>query len=161
MEIYNHFEYARRIARKLKDVEHSDKRPRFFEAHGIEDLYSFDEKLSSISGFVLIAVDGCESESVYNGADGLFDSRHYAYLVACNAITDKPASITLAMEKSRAICKQIRNALFADMNLTGYLSRNTAINGIGPIGDNFYGCMLSIDIDEPDDRGFNKDFWLK
>ena len=36
MEIYNHFEYARRIARKLKDVEHTDKRPRFFEAHGIE-----------------------------------------------------------------------------------------------------------------------------
>lgn len=161
MEIYNHFEYGKRIASTLKAIDHHQGRKRFFEAHGLEDLFELEEVLSSVNGTILIAVDGCESESNYNRADGVMDTRHYAYIIASPTIGDQPASITAAIDKSRKLCKQVRNLLLHDPDLMGYLNRNTEMNGIGPIGDNFYGCMLSFSIDEPDDLQLNPDDWKK
>lgn len=161
MEIYNHFEYGKRIASTLKAIDHHQGRKRFFEAHGLEDLFELEEVLSSVNGTILIAVDGCESESSYNGADCVMDTRHYAYILACHALSDQPASITAAINKSRKLCKQVRNLLLSDINLLGFLNRNTEMNGIGPIGDNFYGCMLSFEINEPDELQLDPDAWKK
>ena len=71
MEIYNPFEYGKTLAIRLKPIAHTPEKPRFFTAFGLEDLYNFNEKLSSVSGMILIAVDGCESESKRNEADAL------------------------------------------------------------------------------------------
>lgn len=141
---YDHFEYGEALARSLKDISHTSQRKRFFTAFGLEDLINFEDHLSSVEGTILIAVDGHESESEDNGADGLNDKQIYSFIVARNTISGKPDTINQAAKQCKLICKQIRNKLLADPSLAGYIDRNTQITGIGPIGDNFYGAVLTF-----------------
>lgn len=155
MEIYNHFAYGRKLAEKLKPIAPHH----FYTAYGLEDLPDFEDRLSSVAGYVLIAVNGYESDSSDNRADGLTDTMQYAFIVAHNTVSDRQETIEAAFESSRAICKQIRNALLLDDELRGYIHKETQINGIGPIGDNFYGCMLSFSVTIPESYHLSADYW--
>lgn len=73
MEQYSHYEYGELLANKLKPISHTPEHPHFFTAFGFEDLFGFEDKLSNVTGMVLIAVDGMESESSDNNGDGLTD----------------------------------------------------------------------------------------
>lgn len=159
MEIYNHFYYGESLARCLKDIAHTDNHPRFFTAFGIEDLYNFDDKLSSVTGTILIAVDGLESDSTDNGFDSINDRRTYSFIVARNTANDRPATITAAAEQCRVLAKQIRNYLFQKAELQGIIDRNTQITGIGPIGDNFYGVILTFSLSEPEEFFIDANYW--
>lgn len=159
MEIYNHFVYGETLARRLKAIAHTDDRPRFFTAFGIEDLYNFDDKLSSVTGTILIAVDGLESDSTDNGFDSINDRRTYSFIVARNTVNDRPATITAAAEQCRILAKQIRNYLFQKTELQGLIERSTQITGIGPIGDNFYGVILTFSLSEPEEFYIDATYW--
>lgn len=159
MDIYNHFSYGEQLAIRLRSISHTPEKPRFFEAFGLEDLYNLDDKLSNVTGMILIAVNGYESESRDNGGDGLNDALQYSFIVARNTISDRPQTITSAFEECRPVCKQIRNVLFQDPQLSYAIDRNTQINGIGPIGDNFYGCMITFTIHEAEDFFIDATFW--
>lgn len=133
--------------------------PRFFTAFGIEDLYNFDDKLSSVIGTILIAVDGHESDSTDNGYDSPNDRRTYSFIVARNTVNDRPATISQAAEQCRILTKQIRNHLLNQQNLQGVIDRNTQITGIGPIGDNFYGVILTFSLTEPEEFYIDPTYW--
>lgn len=156
---YNHFEVGEQFAIALKAVSHTPSKPRFFTAFGIEDLYNLNDKLSSVTGTIFIAVDGYESTSEGNSADSLTDDLTYAFIIAANTITDRPETINQTAAECRVIAKQIRNKLFHDPKLKGYISRNTSINGIGPIGDNFYGVALFFTLQEPEDFIIDQSYW--
>lgn len=96
---YDHFEYGEALARSLKDISHTSQRKRFFTAFGLEDLINFEDHLSSVEGTILIAVDGHESESEDNGADGLNDKQIYSFIVARNTISGKPDTINQAAKQ--------------------------------------------------------------
>ena len=132
---YDHFAYGEALASALKAISHTSQKKRFFTAFGLEDLISLDDSLSSINGTILIAVDGCESESEDNEADSLNDKQVYSFIVARNTISGNPETINQAAKQCKSICKQIRNKLLKDIK---YVDRNTQINGIGPIGDTFF-----------------------
>ncbi|WP_291528604.1 hypothetical protein [Bacteroides sp. UBA939] len=159
MGIYNHFEYGKQLAIQLKPISHTEAKPRFFEAFGLEDLFNLDDKLSSVTGMILVAVDGYESDSQDNGADSLNDTLQFTFIVARNTISDRPQTITAAFKECRIVCKQIRNKLFHDPKLLSIINRSTQINGIGPIGDNFYGCMITFSIQEGEDFFIDETFW--
>lgn len=147
---FNFFSYAEMLATQLKAVGHTISSTRFFPSFGLEDLVSFTDRLSSLDGFVMIAVDGFESESSDNHADALDETRHYGIIICRNTVADVPSSITHAFSESDRLCRQVRNRMFHE--LQPYISRDTEINGIGPIGDNFYGCLLSFSL--RDTHGF-------
>lgn len=159
METYNHFTYCETLARRLKAIAHTDDRSRFFTAFGIEDLYNFDDKLSSVVGTILIAVDGHESDSTDNGADTLTDHRAYSIIIARNTINDRPHTISQAAEHARVLAKQIRNKLLNEPHLQGIIDRGTQITGIGPIGDNFYGVILTFSLSEPEEFIIDQTYW--
>ncbi len=159
MDIYNHFAYGESIARKLKDIAHSDDHPRFFTAFGLEDLYNFTDKISSVKGIILIAVDGCESDSTDNGHDALTDRLTYSFIVAGSTVNDRPQTLDTTVAKCRSIAKQIRNHLFLQPTLRQVIDRNTQITGIGPIGDNFYGVILTFAIEENEQFFLDQTFW--
>lgn len=149
--VYDHFTRMEEMARTLKAVAHTDSRPRFFKAWGLEDLFTLADKISAVSGFVLIAVDGCESQSRDNHGDGLTETRQYGTIIARSAPNDRPAKIAAAFDDSRRLLTGVRNRLFQDPGLLGYIDRDTELTGIGPIGDNFYGCLLSFSVTVPED----------
>lgn len=66
MKIYNHFGYGEQIVHKLKAIRHINEQPRFFCTNGLEDLFTIDDKLSTINSAILIAADGYESNSTSN-----------------------------------------------------------------------------------------------
>lgn len=158
--IYNHFSYGKMLARKLKSVGDTDERPRFFTAFGLEDLYNFEDKMSGITGTVLIAVDGQENESSDNGADALTDNDTYSFIIAQNAQRDRPNTIDEAVAHCRELAKQVRNFMITDPSLWGMFYRNTTINGIGPIGDGFYGVVFTFRIQRFNSFEVNPEYWV-
>jgi hypothetical protein len=154
---YDHFAFGEALASSLKDISHTTQKKRFFTAFGLEDLTTLDDKLSSVSGTILIAVDGCESESEDNGADGLNDKQVYSFIIAQNTVSGKPETINQAAKQCKKICKQIRNKLLKDIQ---YVDRNTQINGIGPIGDNFYGTVLTFFLNVPEEFIVDSNYYL-
>lgn len=159
MEQYSHYEYGELLASKLKVISHTPQHPRFFTAFGLEDLFGFEDKLSSVTGTILIAVDGMESESSDNNGDGLTDNNEYSFIIARNTNSSRPETIIQAAKDCKAIAKQIRNRLFHDQTLKCFISRNTHINGIGPIGDNFYGVILTFSLHEAENFFIDSKFW--
>lgn len=156
---YNHFQYGAILATSLKAIPHTTEKPRYFTAFGLEDLVTLEQQLSSVTGTILIAVDGFESHTENNGADALTEVAEYSFIVAQNTLSTRPDSIAQAATRSRELCKAIRNHLLQDATLSGYLQRSTQINGIGPIGDNFYGTILTFTIATPEPFTTNPDYW--
>lgn len=159
MEQYDHFKYGEHIARHLKPISHTDNKPKFFTAFGLEDLYRMDEKLSSVTGTILIAVDGLEANSDDNGADSLNDRHTYSFIIARNTDSDRSETITTAAKECSVLAKQIRNYLFHAPELTDTIERKTEITGIGPIGDNFYGVILTFSFLTPENFFIDQTFW--
>lgn len=149
--IYDHFARMETMARHMHAIAHTDRYPRFFRAWGLEDLFTLADKISAARDFVMIAVDGCESQSHDNHGDGLTETRHYGTIIAHHAPNDQPAKIAAAFNDSRRLLLGVRNRLLHDPALLGYIDRDTELTGIGPIGDNFYGCLLSFSITTPED----------
>ena len=158
---YNHFTYCEQLARHLKEIAHTDARPRYFTAFGLEDLYNFEDRLSGVTGTVMIAVDGQENESSDNGADALADNDTYSIIIARNTQRDRPQTIDEAVASCKLLAKQVRNFLLADPALTYQIDRNTAINGIGPIGDGFYGVVLSYRIVSYNSFYVEPEYWIE
>ena len=158
---YNHFTYCEQLARHLKEIAHTDARPRYFTAFGLEDLYNFEDRLSGVTGTVMIAVDGQENESADNGADALSDNDTYSIIIARNTQRDRPKTVDEAVASCKLLAKQVRNFLLADPDLTYQIDRNTAINGIGPIGDGFYGVVLSYRIVSYNSFYVEPEYWIE
>lgn len=157
MNDFDFLSYAERLARMHNFISHSDDHCRFFPSFGLEDLVSFTDRLSSLEGFVMIAVDGCESESSDNRADALDGAYHYGIIVCRNTVSGSPSSLFGAVRESARICAQLRNRMFHE--LRPRISRDTEINGIGPIGDNFYGCLLSITMNDTEGFDIDQTYW--
>ncbi|MCS2653837.1 hypothetical protein NXV35_21620 [Bacteroides faecis] len=157
---YDHFAYGEALASSFKDISHTPDKRRFFTAFGLEDLTNLDDQLSSVTGTILIAVDGCESESEDNEADGLNDKQMYSFIVARNTVSGEADTINKAAKHCKKICKQIRNVLLQDPDLRTSLDRNTQINGIGPIGDNFYGTVLTFSLNLPEEFFVDPNYFL-
>lgn len=159
MEIYDHFATGETFATQLKDIAHSPKHPRFFTAFGIEDLYDFEDKLSSVSGTILIAIDSNESDTTDNHADSLIDRAPYSFIVARNTNSDRTSTILQAVRECKLIAKQIRNKLLLVPSLQGIIDHATQITGIGPIGDNFYGVIFTFYLDIPESYFTDPTYW--
>lgn len=156
---FNFFSYAESLAKQLVAIGHSDERQRFFTAFGLEDLVSFIDRLSSLEGFVMIAVDGYESDSEDNRADALDETRHYGIIICRNTVDGDSLSMQRAFKQCETLCKQVRNRMFID--LLGSIDRSTQINGIGPIGDCFYGCLLSFTMSSTEGFLVDQDYWIE
>ena len=156
---YNHFDYMEQVARQLKPVGHTDAHRRYLTAYGLEDLYNIDDRLSDLRDYVLIAVDGYESDMTMNGADGLTDVRQYGVIICHHTQTDRTETIDNAFQECSKLCLQVRNRLLCDAALRPYLGAEWQLNGIGPIGDGFYGCLLSFSMADFADYNVNPELW--
>lgn len=158
---YNHFEYFEVLARKLKPIAHSETNKRYFRAFGLEDLYELSERISDISGFILIAIDGNESEITDNTADGLNDIPHYAFIIAGPTTSTDQTSITSTVDRCKTIVHQIIIRFRREMELFSpdELSQTIQTNGIGPLFDNYYGVMAGFTVQTPLDQRVDTSIW--
>ena len=144
---FNFIRYAELIASELVAVSHTKQRKRFFRAFGIEDLYNLDDQLTSITSPVLIAVDARETDSRPVSFDCLVDTRSYTIIIAEPTSTTKPETIDLAADHCHQLCIEVRNRMLCDAEIRPNIS-DIHTMGVGPIGENLYGCALTFTIDE-------------
>ena len=138
---YNHFEFCEEMARTLRAVAHTDKRQRFFKASGGEWYADVEDRLSSISGTVLIAVDSGEMDTQGFGAEGVEDEWKFFVVLAQATDNDHPDTVHAAMKACRTLAVAVRNVLFRRYPK---MPRTTSIFPVGPMADNFYGVALEF-----------------
>ncbi|WP_303071482.1 hypothetical protein [Bacteroides nordii] len=122
-------------------------------------MYDFEDRLSCVSGTILIAIDSNESDTTDNRADSLIDRAAYSFVVARNTNSDRTSTIQESVRKCKLIAKQIRNRLFLTPSLQGIIDHNTQITGIGPIGDNYYGVILTFYLETPESYFIDPNYW--
>lgn len=151
---YNHFEQMEFIAGAYKPIGHTAKRKRFYRAFGIEDLIELRQELNKAEGTILIAIDGCESDTSDTGADALFGKDEYSFIVAIETKRDDPDTIFAATSAAKDHANQIVLRLYHTLGLRSDFTQQ----GIGPIGDNFYGVIVSFRVDRNPGKT-NPDLW--
>lgn len=157
MKAFDFFEWAEDIAKKLKCVAHGTGHERFFKASGAELTSTMDERLSSLSSTVLIAVDKDELVTDRNFADSLIESHDYALVLCSPTVESKQDSIVTAVHNAASVLQQVRNIAVRDL---GSRISKCAMYPSGVIGDNFYGMVLEFTVTSMPNFSVNADYFL-
>lgn len=146
---YNHYEFCEEMARRLRAVGHTDERQRFFKASGGEWFADLEDRLSAVSGTVLIGVDTGETDTQGFGAEGLEDTNKFFIILAQSTDNDHPDTVHAAMQACRLLAIAVRNVLIRRYPIE--MSRSCSIFAVGPMADNFYGVALEFSMVAYDD----------
>lgn len=162
---YNHFEYSEMLARRLAAISHTDGQCHFLRSDEVEQITDLEERISQISGMVLVAIDGHNADFNWENSDNLVTVPQYFITV----MKQSPAGDIEAVHRGKAECRevlmQIVTRMLLDWNADeqglGLLDADSlTMRGIGPIADNFYGVMLGFTLHEPTTFMLNPDMWL-
>lgn len=163
--MYNHFQYAEQLARSLKSIGHRDDDRHFLKFDETAELEDLALLTSSISGMLLVAIDGLNSDFGLNGADGLTDTPQYFIVI----LKDCPQGDLDLYHSTKQSCKTVAEECLKRMLIDRYNEVNglehldtesITCRGVGPIGDNFYGVLLGFTLTNPRNYQLNPDMWL-
>lgn len=160
--MFNLFEYGALLVENLIPIEHK----KLLRAFGVEQLLDFQSQMSTVPGRCLIAVDGCDSEQKAADSDSIALVPEYAFIVVQPASNTNVDLIFKAAKECQEIAKEINRKMLIDNKTRDSLLYRKNISsvkftGIGPIGDNFYGCACYFSLTENYTFKTNPDLWLK
>lgn len=141
---YDHFSFCRDVARKLIVPGYEDHEVTFLSATGGETYTSLDERLSTLTGPVLIAVDENMMESQWTGADGLSDSSRLLILLILPVQGSDVSTTDVAVQTAARSLRQIRNLLLLSF---GTRVHDMAIYPTGLVSDSYMGECLEFLMD--------------
>ena len=152
--MYNHFEYGRYIADNLVGIDD------FMKSYVNESISQIDERISALTGVVLVAVDNCKIENDMDKTDQLREANNYMFVVLSPGRTDFD-TISDAIELGKAKCRMIRNKMIFEMEtkFPGLELTSFRISAEGPVADNLYGASLSFNINDITAYVVNKKDW--
>lgn len=157
------FALAEFLVQNLKPIEHKD----LLRAFGLEDLEDFHSRMTSIGSMCLIAVDGSDIKG--KTAGGYRNHAQQYNLIVCKPGSNTDPDIMFsAVQECTVVTKEIEAYLLRESqneNNTFGLFRyfeddSVEFSGVGPIGDNFYGSMLTFTLTTPKAYTKNNDLWL-
>lgn len=146
--IYNHFNYAEMLARRLKAISHTDKDCHFFRATEQTELRELEDNITAAKGTILIAIDGVNSNFSWNLSDSLMERPMYSLVIARQTSSTDSETVFAAQKQCKEIAlqciakllqdaeKDVRGCMFIDEG-------SFSIDGFGPIADMFYGVIVS------------------
>ena len=155
---YDHNTFTLEMATRLRMIQHTSDHPRHFLVNGAEDLSSLDERLLSVSGPVLIAIDSSEFETSANGADFKMDAVSYAIIIASPVTKTDQHTIEIAVKNSTAALLQVRNVL---IQRYGNLVHGFHFMPTGLIGDSFHGESMDFVFDSMGSYAPDSSFFLE
>ena len=162
---YNHFEYGEMLASKLKAIKHTKEDVHFFRATEQTRYEDLVDSMSSAHGTILIALNGAVSDFLWVDSDSLMERPQYSFCVLKNTVSDDTDTIFLAQSECKEIAMQIIARMLRDSdsyknNGLNLINKNSfKIEGIGPVGDNFYGVELSFSFDQGTDFRIDTTMW--
>ena len=163
--MYKHFAYSEMLARGLKPISHSDDECHFLKSDEVEEITDLSERLSSIAGMVLVAIDGHNSDFGWNNSDNLVETPQYFITIMKNSPVGDIEAAHLVKEECKSVAFEVVKKMLldreADQDGMGFLNPDTiTFRGVGPIADNFYGLMIGFNMQEPKKFMLNPEMWL-
>lgn len=162
--MYNHYEYCEAIARNLKAIQHTDTDHHFFRAIEQTELSELEQNISSAHGMIMIAIDGSFS-SFQHESDSLVQRPTYTIVIAEQTKASDTDTVFQAIADSRASMMQVISRMLCDAKNYQHdcdlIDPSTfQLEGFGPIGDLFYGVILSFSLAEGVNFAVNPEMWL-
>ncbi len=163
--MYNHFAYVEKLARSLKAIGHRDSETRFMKFDESVELEELAMHTSSVSGMLLVAIDGHNSDFSLNGADALQDTPQYFIVVLKNCPGGDPDRYYATKQECKSVAEECVKKMLLDRHneVNGLEHLDTAsitCRGVGPIGDNFYGVIVGFTLSNPRSFQLNPEMWL-
>lgn len=148
--MYNHKTYMLDCATRLKAIGHTEAAPKFFRYSSLGHL---DELLSSMNDieFPALGIPDNQDGSLGNAADNAVDTPQYDFCIIKHVDYEDHD----ARETAKAECKAIGLKIIARLRydarkmqngLTFLRFSNVPYQTIGPIGDNCFGVLFSIQV---------------
>lgn len=164
-EKYNHFSYGLMLATKLKAIKHIDDNDcHFFRATAQDELKELEDRISQAHDVILIAIDGTDSDFDWKNSDSLIEQPSYLFAVVQETDSSDTDSVFKALTHCKVIGHQIMSKMLQDRSKyksgLDYLEPSSyRMKGFGPIGDNFYGVLLSFLFEKGIEYKINKEMW--
>ncbi|MDD2953847.1 MAG: hypothetical protein PHC95_11915 [Parabacteroides sp.] len=165
MDTYKHFEYSEWLARHLAPIGHTDANCHFLRSDEIEEISDLEERISSISGYVLVAIDGHNSDLSWKNDDNLVDIPQYFIAILKQGETGNIDALHAAKAECKDLLMQVVCRMMLDWNeerngLHCLEADSMTMRGVGPIGENFYGVMLGFNLQKPVSFFIDKSIWV-
>lgn len=163
--MYKHFEYSEFLARHLAPIRHTDTDCHFLRSDEVEEISDLEARISSIRDYVLVAIDGHNSDFSWINSDNLVNIPQYFIAVLKQSETGNID----AVHKSKVDCKEILMQIVCRMMVDREEERNElqflevdsmTMRGVGPMSENFYGVMLGFNLRKPVQYFINESMWV-
>ncbi len=118
--MYKHFEYSEFLARHLAPIRHTDTDCHFLRSDEVEEISDLEARISSIRDYVLVAIDGHNSDFSWINSDNLVNIPQYFIAVLKQSETGNID----AVHKSKADCKEILMQIVCRMMVDREEERN-------------------------------------
>lgn len=164
--MYNHFSYSEKLARRIKAVGHTDNDCHFFRATENQSYQEMAANLSSVSGFVMIAIDGKNSGFLWVDSDSLIERPTYSLVILRQTSINDVDQMFESMELCKVIALQCIAKMLQDARQ--YVDgchfidpASFSIDGVGPVADNFFGVIIQFSLLQGIDYMIDPDMWIK
>ncbi len=165
-ELYNHSEYMENIAINLKEIAHDSKNHKAFaEASTINLFEGLGENAGTIHYPCLVVIDDMTSGLEDRNSDNVIDVPYYQFAILCRGKINDTPSNRKARTEAKTLAKKILSRMFYDQrqNLNGlsYLQRGgIRFQGVGPIADGAYGCLVTFTLIERANIKYSITDWI-
>jgi len=171
MSAFNFITYMENVAETLKDILHTEAKPRF---HKISNLAELEQLLQSgveTEGIQLLVLDNKEGGLIDNGSAGLFDDEYFIFYLLQNISVSDMDERSTVLSSLKATGKKILSKMFKDMHDDGNLPHDNRSGlydldrnsiryiTIGPIGDNYHGIQFSFTVADTFSYAYDSDDW--
>ncbi len=165
MDTYNHFEYSEWLARHLAPIKHTDAECHFLRSDEVEEISDLEERISSIRNYVLVAIDGHNSDFSWIRSDNLVNTPQYFIAVLRQSASGNIDALHAAKAECQGILMQVICRMMLDWNeersgLQFLDVDSMTMRGVGPMGQNFYGVMLGFNLQKPVKFFIDESMWM-
>lgn len=162
---YDHFSYINNLSQKHVAIQHSDTRPRFFRATEQTDLTELHANLSVAQDTIVVAISPSNVGFIHPNDDSLFREPIYSVVIAHQVDATDADTIFEAQQLSESIAHDFISRIMCDARSYKHgchfiNPKSFHIDGIGPLGDMFYGIILEYRGTMPLNFKVDKSKWL-
>jgi hypothetical protein len=172
MREFDALSYFEDIARKLKDIKHTDTEKHFFRSTSASYQTELGNSGSVAKYPALVVINRKDGRFADNSSDNLVVRKLFSFQILMPAQDNNPTTIAAVMTTTEKIVKKILSRMNRDKKRDNELAIPDGITGLrglergsisfqqtGPLLDNLYGLYVSFSIIEPSGIKYNAEDW--
>ena len=163
--------YMKGLAFKNRLLQHTDEKKAFYRVSSITNLEELLTSGSFGKNRCMLVIDGREGRLIDNESDNLLDNQYYTFFIVEYVASLDPDARQQALVMCMLVVKQVLGKMFADRlsdrkglsplkGLANIERASVYYKEFGPIGDNFWGYMVSFSLIEPPNIRYNEQDWI-